>query len=180
VGGEANPVGVEAGEGRRAGRIGDLDINQGPGMGAIEAIDDDIWLLRQPSAGGEHPVSHRLMRACPLRDDTVGAEGGSEDGGEGVAGGVVYAGVEADAMRALNEMAAVRTVGGGAAGTAAPGAVRGGAELGRADEEVEREGGGVVCWVMEAEAGGGRDPLEPCGGTGGGATVEEAGAAVGW
>jgi hypothetical protein len=51
-----------------------------------------------------------------LRDDARVAKGSGEDGGEGVARGVMDGGVEADAMRALHEVAAIGPVIGGAAG----------------------------------------------------------------
>ena len=95
MGAEAGEGGAISGKGKRASNVRGLDINQGPGAAAVQVTNNYVGLLRQGRAMLKHPLTHSRVAAgtLRLRDDARVAEGSGEDGGEGVARGVMDGGV---------------------------------------------------------------------------------------
>ena len=181
VSGEAAGVGVVGSEGGRAGGIDGLNVNNDVRPATVEVGEDNVRLLRQGRTKLTHPLSHSVLATgtAALTNDPAGAEGSGEDIGEGVTHGVMDGGVEAHAVRALDEVTAVGGVRGSTASASTRLTGRGSLQLRGEDEEVEGKGGGVIVGGMEAEAGGNGHTLEPRGGALGDRAVEEAAAALG-
>ena len=84
--GETGGVGVESGDGRGAGRVNGLNVNDDERRTTIEIKDHDVWLLRQAGAIPAHPSLHGGVTAGARAHgyDAALAEGGSEDNDKGL------------------------------------------------------------------------------------------------
>ena len=112
---------MESGDGRGAGRVDGLNVNDDERRTTIEIKDHDVWLLRQAGAIPAHPSLHGGVTAGAraLGYDAALAEGGGEDDDKGLTHMVMDGGVEAYAVGASDEMATVGCVEMSAASTIA-------------------------------------------------------------
>ena len=170
----AGAVGVAGPDPSGAGGIQQLNVDDDVSARAVDVLKDEVRAVAKEGEA-QHEGSHATTT---LADHTIGADDVLTEVSELITDGVVDCGVEAQAVGAGDEVAAGEGDGGESAGAGTHTAVHA-AELRRADEEVEGEGGGVVGLMMEGESVAGGHAVEPGGWARAGRAVEEAGTAGG-
>ena len=105
VGGVTGAVGVVGGAVGGAGGVEGLDVHQAVRPGAVETDDDSVRAVLEGSPRPLHELVEGHATAGTLGDHGVGTEERIEAGDQGIEGGVVAGGGEAEAVGTLDEVA---------------------------------------------------------------------------
>ena len=120
---------------------------------------------------------HGTVRAKPLREHGALAKRRHQEGGKRFAGGIVDGGMQAQAMRARNKVAAVQAMLGSTTSAGAVTAVGSRRKVRGRHQHRHSKGGAEVGGMVEGGGVGGGDTVEPRGWARSGGPVKKAGAA---